>query len=83
MMRVIKDNIEEIIVILIFIAIIASLVAFCVISGSISDKKTMAQLLEHNEECSGHIHLIAATRSCYYYECDECYRTFRFYKLLK
>lgn len=82
-MKVIKDNIEEIIVILVFLAIIASIVAFAVIHGKIADKKTMAQVCEHNEECGGHIHLVAVSRYGYYYECDECYCIFRFHELLK
>lgn len=82
-MRVIKDNIEAIIALLVFITIIASLAAFGDIYHNIADKKTMAQLHEHNEECDGHIHLVGVSRSGRYYECDECYRTFRFYSLLK
>lgn len=85
-MSIIKDHIEEItiiLIILIFIAIIASLAAFGDIYHNIADKKTMEQLHEHNEECDGHIHLVGVSRIGYYYECDECYRTFRFYSLLK
>ena len=82
-MRVIKDHIEEItiiLIILIFITIVVSLWAIDVISDNI---KLMEQLHEHNEECDGHIHLVSVFRDGYYYECDECYRTFRFNHLLK
>ena len=85
-MRVIKDHIEEItiiLIILIFITIVVSLWAIDVISDNIADKKLMEQLHEHNEECDGHIHLVSVFRDGYYYECDECYRTFRFNHLLK